>query len=129
MLDAADSQLAEVAKDAKTTKDPTYAKILNSTLTTMLGLAEKSLLAYHDSFDAGNIKSMSTVVSIGVSASRSFVEDISNAYRQRFKGEFDVARSRIDTYIRSSLHTTFAQASNTFNRSISAVWLKAYEYG
>ena len=129
LLDAADSQLAEVAKDAKTTKDPTYAKILNSTLTTMLGWAEKSLLAYHDSFDAGNIKSMSTVVSIGVSASRSFVEDISNAYRQRFKGEFDVARSRIDTYIRSSLHTTFAQASNTFNRSISAVWLKAYEYG
>lgn len=109
LLDAADSQLAEVAKDAKTTKDPAYAKILNSTLTAMLGWAEKRLLAYHDTFDAGNIESMPTIVSIGVSAARILVEDISNEYRRRRKGEVDVARSRIDTYIRSSLRTAFAQ--------------------
>ncbi|XP_060208341.1 protein unc-13 homolog [Lycium barbarum] len=109
LLDAADSQLAEVAKDAKTTKDPAYAKILNSTLTAMLGWAEKRLLAYHDTFDAGNIESMPTIVSIGVSAAKILVEDISNEYRRRRKNEVDVARSRIDTYIRSSLRTAFAQ--------------------
>ncbi|OIT36451.1 PREDICTED: uncharacterized protein LOC109242034 [Nicotiana attenuata] len=109
LLDAADSQLAEVAKDAKTTKDPAYAKILNSTLTAMLGWAEKRLLAYHDTFDAGNIESMPTIVSIGVSAAKILVEDISNEYRRRRKSEVDVARSRIDTYIRSSLRTAFAQ--------------------
>lgn len=109
LLEAADSQLAEVAKDAKTTKDPSYAKILNSTLTAMLGWAEKRLLAYHDTFDAGNIESMPTIVSIGVSAAKILVEDISNEYRRRRKGEVDVARSRIDTYIRSSLRTAFAQ--------------------
>ncbi|WMV42545.1 hypothetical protein MTR67_035930 [Solanum verrucosum] len=109
LLEAADSQLAEVAKDAKTTKDPSYAKILNSTLTAMLGWAEKRLLAYHDTFDTGNIESMPTIVSIGVSAAKILVEDISNEYRRRRKGEVDVARSRIDTYIRSSLRTAFAQ--------------------
>ncbi|PHT74244.1 hypothetical protein T459_21521 [Capsicum annuum] len=114
LLDAADSHLAEVAKDAKTTKDPAYAKILNSTLTAMLGWAEKRLLAYRDTFDAGNIESMPTIVSIGVSAAKILVEDISNEYRRRRKGEVDVARSRIDTYIRSSLRTAFAQASSIF---------------
>ncbi|KAK4365053.1 hypothetical protein RND71_016411 [Anisodus tanguticus] len=109
LLDAADSQLAEVAKDAKTTKDPAYAKILNSTLTVMLGWAEKRLLAYHDTFDTGNIESMPTIVSIGVSAAKNLVEDISNEYRRRRKSEVDVAHSRIDTYIRSSLRTAFAQ--------------------
>ncbi|KAJ8531365.1 hypothetical protein K7X08_026799 [Anisodus acutangulus] len=109
LLDAADSQLAEVAKDAKTTKDPAYAKILNSTLTAMLGWAEKRLLAYHDTFDAANIESMPTIVSIGVSAAKILVEDISNEYRRRRKSEVDVARGRIDTYIRSSLRTAFAQ--------------------
>ncbi|CAN4127899.1 unnamed protein product [Withania somnifera] len=109
LLDATDSQLAEVAKEAKTTKDPAYAKILNSTLTGMLGWAEKRLLAYHDTFDAGNIESMPTIVSVGVSAAKILVEDISNEYRRRRKGDIDVARSRIDTYIRSSLRTAFAQ--------------------
>ncbi|KAJ0763643.1 putative protein unc-13 [Helianthus annuus] len=73
--------LVEVAKDAKTTKDPTYAKILSSTLTSILG----------------------------VSAAKILVEDISNEYRRRWKNDTDVARSRTDTYIRSSLRTAFAQ--------------------
>lgn len=111
LLDAADGQLAEVAKDAKATKDPAYSKVLSSTLTAMLGWAEKRLLAYHETFDGGNIESMQTIVSIGVSAAKILVEDISNEYRRRRKGEVDVARSRIDTYIRSSLRTAFAQAS------------------
>lgn len=109
LLFAADSQLAEVAKDAKATKDPQYSKILSSTLSTILGWAEKRLLAYHDTFDSGNIDTMHSIVSIGVSAAKILVEDISNEYRRRRKGEVDVARNRIDTYIRSSLRTAFAQ--------------------
>lgn len=109
LLCAADSQLADVAKDAKMTKDPVYSKILSSTLTAMLGWAEKRLLAYHETFDSGNIDSMQTIVSIGVVAAKILVEDISNEYRRRRKNEVDVALSRIDTYIRSSLRTAFAQ--------------------
>ncbi|KAM7459358.1 hypothetical protein LguiA_036352 [Lonicera macranthoides] len=109
LLYAADSQLAEVAKDAKTTKDPAYSKILSSILSSILGWAEKRLLAYHDTFDNGNIDSMQSIVSLGVSAAKILVEDISNEYRRRRKGEVDVARNRIDTYIRSSLRTAFAQ--------------------
>lgn len=109
LLDAADGQLAEVAKDAKTTKDPQYAKILSSTLSSILGWAEKRLLAYHDTFDNGNIETMQSIVSLGVSAAKILVEDISNEYRRKRKGDVDVARSRIDTYIRSSLRTVFAQ--------------------
>ncbi|XP_042004070.1 protein unc-13 homolog [Salvia splendens] len=109
LLCAADSQLADVSKDAKMTKDPAYAKILSSALTAMLGLAEKRLLAYHETFDSGNIDSMQSIVSIGVVAAKILVEDISNEYRRRRKNEVDVALSRIDTYIRSSLRTAFAQ--------------------
>ncbi|XP_065848967.1 protein unc-13 homolog [Euphorbia lathyris] len=109
LLDAADGQLVEVAKDAKTTKDPQYSKILSSTLSSILGWAEKRLLAYHDTFDRGNIEAMHSIVSLGVSAAKILVEDISNEYRRKRKGEVDVARSRIDTYIRSSLRTVFAQ--------------------
>ncbi|CAN1238999.1 Protein unc-13 homolog [Linum grandiflorum] len=86
------------AKDAKTTKDSEYSKVLSSTLTAILGWAEKRLLAYHDTFD---------------SAAKILVEDISNEYRRRRKNEVDVARSRVDTYIRSSLRTAFAQANSS----------------
>lgn len=109
LLYAADGQLAEVAKDAKTTKDQEYSKVLSSTLSSILGWAEKRLLAYHDTFDGGNIDSMQGIVSLGVSAAKILVEDISNEYRRKRKSEVDVARSRIDTYIRSSLRTAFAQ--------------------
>ncbi|XP_023002200.1 uncharacterized protein LOC111496130 isoform X1 [Cucurbita maxima] len=109
LLYGAESQLAEVAKDAKTSKDSEYAKVLSSTLSSILGWAEKRLLAYHDTFDSGNIETMQGIVSLGVSAARILVEDVSNEYRRRRKGEVDVARSRIDTYIRSSLRTAFAQ--------------------
>ncbi|XP_023743121.1 protein unc-13 homolog [Lactuca sativa] len=108
LLYAADCQLVEVAKDAKTTKDANYAKILNETLSEILGWAEKRLLAYHDTFDKGNINSMQSIVSLGVSAAKILVEDISNEYRRRRKND-DVAKSRTDTYIRSSLRTAFAQ--------------------
>ncbi|KAM6559554.1 hypothetical protein CsatA_028793 [Cannabis sativa] len=109
LIYAADSQLEEVAKDAKTTKDADYSKVLSSTLTSIMGWAEKRLLAYHETFDSGNIESMQGIVSLGVAAAKIIVEDISNEYRRRRKSEVNVARDRIDTYIRSSLRTAFAQ--------------------
>lgn len=109
LLYAADNQLAEVAKDAKATKDPEYAKILSSTLTSIMSWAEKRLLAYHDTFDDGNLETMDGIVSLGVSSAKILTEDISNEYRRRRKGEVDVPRNRVETYIRSSLRTAFAQ--------------------
>jgi hypothetical protein len=109
LLLAADTQLAEVAKDAKTNKDPVYCKILSSTLTSIMGWAEKRLLAYHEAFNASSIESMQCIVSLGVCSAQILVEDISQEYRRRRKGETDVARSTIDAYIRSSLRTAFAQ--------------------
>ncbi|KAG8049620.1 hypothetical protein GUJ93_ZPchr0009g1125 [Zizania palustris] len=109
LLSATENQLAEVAKDAKTTKDPNYSKVLSSTLSSIMGWTEKRLLAYHETFNMSNIESMQGIVSIGVSAARVLVEDISHEYRRRRKEETDVAQSRIETYIRSSLRTAFAQ--------------------
>ncbi|THU51068.1 hypothetical protein C4D60_Mb06t27130 [Musa balbisiana] len=109
LLFAADNQMAEVAKDAKATKDPDYSKILSSTLSSILGWTEKRLLAYHDTFSASNIEFFQGIISLGVSAAKILVEDISNEYRRKKREESDVARSRVDTYIRSSLRTAFAQ--------------------
>ncbi|XP_057522970.1 protein unc-13 homolog [Amaranthus tricolor] len=109
LLSAVDGQLEEVAKDAKTTKDSVYSKFLSATLTSILGWVERRLLAYHDTFDNVNINTMPNIVSIGISAAKILVEDISHEYRRKRKSEVAVARSRIDTYIRSSLRTAFAQ--------------------
>ncbi|MBA0699897.1 hypothetical protein Goari_001498, partial [Gossypium aridum] len=108
LLYAADSQLADVAKDVKTTKDPDNSKILSSTLSLILGWAEKRLLAYHDS---GNIYTMQGIVSLGVSAAKILVEDVSTEYRRKRKGEVDVARNRIDTYIRMEKADSSRRAS------------------
>lgn len=112
LLSAADGLLAEVAKDAKTTKDTEYSKILSATLSSILGWAEKRLLAYHETFDRGNVETMEGIVSLGVAAAKILVEDISNEYRRRRRNEVNVARERIDTYIRSSLRTAFAQVNS-----------------
>ncbi|KAK9102343.1 hypothetical protein Sjap_019597 [Stephania japonica] len=110
LLVAADDQLTEVAKDAKSTKDPVYGKILSSIVNSILGWVEKRLLAYHETFHLGNIDSMERLVSLGVASAKILVEDISQEYRRKKKGE-DVTRNRVDTYIRSSIRTAFAQAS------------------
>lgn len=109
LLSVVDGQLEEVAKDAKTTNDPAYSKVLSATITSILGWVEQRLLAYHDTFDNMNINTMPNIVSIGISAAKTLVLDISHEYRRKRKGEVDVGRSRIDTYIRSSLRTAFAQ--------------------
>ncbi|XP_042488455.1 protein unc-13 homolog [Macadamia integrifolia] len=109
LLLAANNQLVEVTKDAKSTKDPVYSKVLSPTLSSILGWSEKRLLAYHDTFNRTNIESMENIVSLGVTSAKILVEDISHEYRRKRREEVDVARNRVDTYIRSSLRTAFAQ--------------------
>lgn len=111
LLFASNNLLAEVQQDANATKDPSYLKIVSSTLNLILGWTEKRLLAYRDVFNSGNIESMQNIVSLGVLSAKILVEDISHEYRRKRK-EVDVACDRVDTYIRSSLRTAFAQASS-----------------
>lgn len=110
LLFAAENLLLEIQKDAKATKDPTYFKILSSILGLILGWAEKRLLAYHNSYYRSNIDIMQSVLSIAISAAKVLVEDISHEYSNK-RREVDVAYSRVDSYIRSSLHNAFTQAS------------------
>lgn len=116
LLFAASNLLAEVEKDAKTTKDPDYSKILSSVLTVMLGWAEKRLLTYHDTFGGNAIELMESVASLAVTSAKILVEDISHEYRRKRK-EVDVARDRVDTYVRSSIRTAFAQKMEKINLS------------
>jgi hypothetical protein len=66
-------------------------------------------------FSTKNAKTMQGIVSLGVLAAKILVEDISNEYRRKRKSEVDVARTRIETYIRSSLRTAFAQVFATYS--------------
>lgn len=110
LLFAANNLLMEVEKDAKAAKNADYSKILSSILSTISDWAEQILHAYHDTFHDDNIDSMQSVVSVGVLSAKILVEDISQEHRRK-KKEVDVARDRVDKYIRSSLRTAFAQAS------------------
>ncbi|XP_022754985.1 uncharacterized protein LOC111303174 [Durio zibethinus] len=108
LLFAANNLLMEVEKDAKAMKDPDYSKILSSTLSAILGWAEKRLLAYHNYFHSDNTESVECVFSMGVLSAKIMVEDISHEYHRKRK-EIDVAHERVDTYIRSSLRAAFVQ--------------------
>ncbi|XP_062192892.1 protein unc-13 homolog isoform X2 [Phragmites australis] len=109
LLSATENLLVEVAKDAKITKDPDYCDVLSSTLSSIMGWTEKRLLAYHETFNTSNIYTMQDIVSIGISTAKILVEDVSYEYCPGTKEETDVVRSRIETYIRSSLRTAFSQ--------------------
>lgn len=109
LLFAADHMMVEVEKDANSTHDPEYSKILSLMLSLILDWAEKMLLRYHDIFYRVNIDVMQSVLSLGVSAARILV-DISHEDGKKRK-EVDVACSRVDAYIRSSLRNAFSQAS------------------
>ncbi|RDX63097.1 hypothetical protein CR513_58515, partial [Mucuna pruriens] len=110
LLFASSNLLAEVGKDTGGSKDPFYSKILRKTLSLILSWAEKRLLAYHDTFHNGNTESMESVVSLAVLSAK-ILEDISHEHNWK-KKETDVDYSRVDNYIRSSLHAAFAQASS-----------------
>ncbi|GAV87548.1 DUF810 domain-containing protein [Cephalotus follicularis] len=116
LLFATDNLLVEVGKDAKAMKDPDFCKILNSTLSLILGWAENRLLAYHDSFNSDNTESMQSVVSLGVLAAKILVEDIAQEYRRKRK-DVDVARERVETYIRFSMRAAFTQIMEKVSRS------------
>ncbi|XWS26795.1 hypothetical protein CRYUN_Cryun26dG0060700 [Craigia yunnanensis] len=108
LLFAANNLLMEVEKDAKAVKDPDYSKILSSTLSAILGWAEKKLVAYHNYFHSDNTELLECVVSMGVLSAKIMVEDISHEYHKKRK-EIGVAHERVDMYIRSSLRTAFGQ--------------------
>ncbi|KAL2321318.1 hypothetical protein Fmac_030287 [Flemingia macrophylla] len=114
LLFASSNLLEEVGKDIGGSKDPSYSKILRNTLSMILSWAEKRLLAYHDTFHNGNIESMESVVSLAVLSTK-ILEDISHGYNRRNK-EADVDYTRVDNYIRSSLHAVFVQASSKLEK-------------
>ncbi|WOL20533.1 hypothetical protein Cni_G29338 [Canna indica] len=109
LLFAANNQLIEVAKDAKVTQNSIYSKVLSSTLSFIMDWTEQRLLAYHDTFNPRNIESMEIIVSLAVTAATTLAEEISNEDRHKRREESDIARTKIDAYIRSSLCTAFAQ--------------------
>lgn len=110
LLFAADNLLLEVEKDAKAIMDSAYSKVLRSTLSLILGWAEKKLKVYHENFYTGNIDIMQSVLSLSVSTAKVLVEENGYEYHRKRK-EVDVARGRVDTYIRSSVRNAFSQAS------------------
>lgn len=116
LLFAASNLLAEVENDAKTMKDVDYSKVLSSSLSAILGWSEKKLLTYHDTFSSGNIELMQSVATLAVTSAKILVEDISHEYRKKRK-EVNVARDRVETYIRSSIRTAFAQKMEKINLS------------
>ena len=108
LLFAASNLITQVENDAKTVKDLDYTKVLSSSLSEILGWSEKQLLTYHDTFRNGNVELMQSVATLAVTSAKILVEDISQEYRKKRK-EVNVARDRVETYIRSSVRTAFAQ--------------------
>ncbi|CAI9759005.1 unnamed protein product [Fraxinus pennsylvanica] len=112
LLLASVNMLMEVEKDAKATMDPAYSKILSSTLSYILGWAEKRLLSYHATFYRGNIDIMQSILSLGASSAKILAEDLSHEHRRK-RREVDVAYGRVDTYIRSSMKNAFSQEKDS----------------
>ncbi|KAK2405539.1 protein unc-13 protein [Trifolium repens] len=108
LLFASCNLLGEVEKDTEAMKNPFYSKTLSSTLSLMLGWAEKRLLAYHDTFHNDNIESMESVVSLAALSTKILAEDISHEHNRK-KNEADVAYIRVESYIRSSVRAVFIQ--------------------
>lgn len=108
LLFAASNLITQVENDAKTVKDLEYTKVLSSSLSEILGWSEKQLLTYHDTFRNGNVELMQSIATLAVTSAKILVEDISQEYRKKRK-EVNVARDRVETYIRSSVRTAFAQ--------------------
>ncbi|KAL8128623.1 hypothetical protein V2J09_017778 [Rumex salicifolius] len=113
LLFAASTLLTEIERDSVPNTDPEYIKLLRSTLTAMLGWAEKRLLTYHDTFNSGSSDLMQSVASIAVNAAK-ILEDISHEHKKKRK-EVGFARGRVDSYIRSSVRCAFAQKMEKVN--------------
>ncbi|KAK7319955.1 hypothetical protein RJT34_04684 [Clitoria ternatea] len=109
LLFASSNLLAEVEKDVKVMNDPVCSKSLSSILNLMLSWAEERLLSYHDNFHDGNLESMQSVVSIAVSSAKILAEDVSLERNKMRKEAYDVACTRVEKYITSSLHAVFVK--------------------
>lgn len=107
LLLAAEKIFLEVEKDAKATKDPSYSKILNSALSSILSWGGKKLFAYHDTFYRGNTDLMQIVLSLNVLTNNILGEDISHEKNT----DVGISCRQLNTYIRSSVASAFHQAS------------------
>ncbi|KAJ0644252.1 putative protein unc-13, mammalian uncoordinated 13, domain 2 [Helianthus annuus] len=108
-LFAVDNLLLEVKKDAKSTLDSGYSKVLCLTMNSMLEWAERGLLAYHESFYRGNIDLMQSILSLGLTAAVILAEE--NPHENGRRKIDDVANANVDIYIRSSMRKAFSQES------------------
>lgn len=109
LLFSAANLLTEVGQDAKVTKHTAHLNILRSTLSSIMGWTEKRLFGYHDTFSTANIDSMQGILSLGVLVAKILAEIMSPKSHHKRTEELDVAQSKTEAYIRSSLRTAFAQ--------------------
>ncbi|KAJ7566063.1 hypothetical protein O6H91_02G086600 [Diphasiastrum complanatum] len=109
LLAATKTELKEVEKDVKNERDPVVVKVLVSTLGSMQAWTEKRLLAYHDAFPHGGKGLMQYMLPVAILAAQILHKNTSFDFRLRQKEQSDVASTKINLYIRSSLRTAFAQ--------------------
>lgn len=111
LLEASASQMSQVAKVVPQAKlEDQHIQALSSILTTAQAWCEKRLLAYHESFPTGATGLMEHMLSVAISAAQILHDDsFRDQNHRRRKDEMDIAMSKIDVYIRSSLRTSFAQ--------------------
>lgn len=114
LLFAANSLSVEVEKDAKATTDSAWVQ---HWIWFWVG-QRKVFLSYHDTFYSDNIDVMPIFVSLAVLTAKILEKDISSGK------EVDVARDRVDMYIRSSVHSAFSQASNRIQNN--PTWTTPY---
>jgi hypothetical protein len=117
LLTACETQMIEVAKDAKArTLQSEHVELLSTTLSAIQSWVERRLLAYHDSFPGGAEGVMTGLLSLAVACTQISHDDISREYRHRRKDNSNVALNRVDVYIRSSIRTAFAQMMETVDK-------------
>ncbi|KAE9600332.1 hypothetical protein Lalb_Chr14g0371781 [Lupinus albus] len=116
LLFASSNLLEQVDKDTNATKHPFYSKTLSSALSLMLSWAEQRLLTYHDTFHKDNIESLGNLVSVAALSAKILAKDISHEHNQKMK-QTDVAYTRVENYIRSSLRVAFSQELEKVNPS------------
>nr|GEX32773.1 hypothetical protein [Tanacetum cinerariifolium] len=113
LLSASQTMLTEVANDAtKVDKEPIYAEMLSSVLTSMTTWCEKRLMDYHQSFNNETIGVMEHILPLVFSATRILEEDVPGHETDAIqKGDVtsDSAGNKVDKYTRSSLKNAFSK--------------------
>ncbi|KAL9267914.1 unc-13-like protein, partial [Drosera capensis] len=104
----ASNLITEVEREPESATNLEYSEILIDILSVILGWAEKRLLTYHETFHSGNLEFMQSAASLGISAAKILAQYSSLENRKKRK-EVDVARGRVEAYIRSSVRSAFAQ--------------------